>query len=183
MNVLKAIKKRRSVRSFLDKGIEESKISKILEAGSLAPSSGNVQNWEFIVVKNDKEEIAEACRQDFILEAAVLIIVCNTKNKIEILFGDKGKEFYGIQNCAMAIENMLLGATALGLGSCFVAVFDEERIKRTLSIPGDVSVDGVIVLGYAKGKSESDRISTKLKTFFERYGKRRKPSILKIFKK
>lgn len=183
MNVLKAIKNRRSVRSFLDRGVEESKLSKILEAGSLAPSSGNIQNWEFVIVKENKEEIASACKQDFILEAPVLIIVCNLKDKIDILFGDKGKEFYAIQNCAMAIENMLIMATALDLGSCFVAVFDEDKIKRVLNIPGNVSVDGVIALGYAKGKSDSDRISTKLKTFFGEYGKRRKKSILKIFKR
>ncbi len=183
MEALKAIKERRSVREFLDKKVEEDKISKILEAASFAPSSGNVQNWEFVIVKENKELIAKACKQDFLLDAPVLIIVCNIKNKINILFGDKGREFYSIQNCALAIENILIAATALGLGSCFTAVFDETMIKRALNIPDDISIDAVIAIGYGKEKNEAKRISLKLKTFFESYGKRKKQWIFPLFRK
>jgi len=187
MDVFNVIKNRRSVRSFSDKGVGDEKIGKILEAASLAPSSGNIQNWQFIVVKdaNKKEVIAEACRQNFLLEAPVIIVICDDKEKIELLFGEKGKEFYAIQNCALATENLLLAATGLDLATCFTAVFDEEAIKRELEVPENVSIDGVIALGYSKEKERGKRLPLKLKTYFEKFGNFIKPSIfpLKKFKK
>jgi nitroreductase len=183
MEVFKAIKRRHSVRGFLSKKVEDEKLSKILSAASLAPSSGNIQNWNFIIVKDNvnKEVIAKACQQEFLLNAPVIIIVCNLKDKISALFKERA-EFYSIQNCALAIENLLLAATALNLSTCFTAVFKEEAIKRKLNIPNNVSVDAVIALGYSNEETETKRIPLNLKTFFESYGNRKKPSIFPLFK-
>ncbi len=183
MDALKAIRKRRSVRRFLDRKIEEEKTSMVLEAASLAPSSGNVQNWDFIIVKGNKEIISKACKQNFLLEAPVLVVVCNLRDKVGNLFDEKGKDFYSVQNCALAIENMLIAATALGLGSCFTAVFNEEMMKRALNVPENVSIDAVIALGYSDEKNEAKRTKISLKTFFESYGNRRKKGIFPFFRK
>ncbi len=153
-DILELIKSRRSVRNYSDKPVEKEKLFKILEAGRWSPSSGNVQNWRFVVVNNDslKLKLAESCLgQYWLTEAPAIIIVCSVEEKIRILFGSRGEQLYSVQNCSVAIQNMLIEATSLGLGSCWVGAYDEEKIKRILRIKdSNVSVRGLITIGYAE---------------------------------
>lgn len=173
MDVFDCIFSRRSIRKFLNKEIKKEDIIKILEAGRHAPSSGNLQNWRFIVVKNEKikNEIFKASlNQDVVKKANVLIIVCSDDNAI-MPYGMRGFKLYSIQNVAAAIENMLLAANALGIGSCWVGAFDEDKIKEILKIPENISVHAIICLGYPAENPKSVRLPIEKIAFSEFYGK------------
>ncbi len=174
MNLFDILKKRRSIRHFSDIPVEWGKIVQILEAGSLAPSSGNVQNWRFIIVtdKNVKQELADAClEQEWMTEAPIFIIVLSDNVMIEKLYSRRGKEFYAVQNCAAAIENMLLMTEQLGLGACWVGAFEEEAVKRILDIPQFASVQAILPIGYpAEEPPEPMHYSLETTCYFGKYG-------------
>lgn len=155
MEVLECIKTRRSTRKFLDVPVEWDKVGTIVDAGRSAPNSGNLQNWKFIVVldQDKRKEIAEACLKQFWMERApVHIIVCAEPEKAKRFYGIRGERLYSIQNCAASVENMLLTAHSLGLGSCWVGAFDEDMLKRALGIPDYARPQAVIPIGYPAEK-------------------------------
>ena len=152
MEVLEAIKTRRSIRKYLDKPIPWELIANVLEAGRYSPSAGNLQNWKFIAVMSEgrRKSIAEACMQQYWMEQApVHIVICSEPFKGEMHYGKKGKEIYTIQNSAVAAMSMLLEAHNQGLGGCLVAAFNEEQVKKALGIPKDAKPEIVETIGYA----------------------------------
>lgn len=154
MDTLDAINKRFSSRYFLDKKVNWSKIATLIDSAIKAPSSGNLQNFRFIIVTNEnkKREIANAClKQLWINEAPVLIIVCAELTNIKRFYGNRS-EFYSIQNCAAATENILLAATDLNLGSCWVSAFDDEKVSSALKLPRNIKPQAVIPIGYTNEK-------------------------------
>jgi nitroreductase len=164
-----------SVREFLPKKVEWDKITKVLDAGVKAPNSGNIQSWKFVIVTNQDtiKKIAEATRQYWVATSNALIVVAEDTIKTKRFYGERGIEFYGIQNCAAAVQNMLLEATNLGLGSCWVSAFDEVQMKTILSVPDDIRVHAIVVIGYYDGeipRTERDELYTY--TFLDQYGKR-----------
>jgi nitroreductase len=179
------IKKRRSIRKYQAKKVELSKISQIIDAARLAPSSGNLQNWSFVVVeKQDKKnELAVAALQQFWMQNPTLIIVCSRLGNIRKHYQTRGEMLYSIQNCAAAIENMLLKAAELGLGSCWVGAFDENAAKRILKIPDEIRVQAIVTVGYSAEKNEAPpRYRLGDLTHFEQWGKSRDDSLWPIKK-
>ena len=174
MAILNVIKSRRSIRKYKAQDIPYEKVLEILEAGIWAPSSGNLQNWYFIVVKDPKKrkQLAEASMgQWFVYEAPVVIVVCSDTKKVEYFYGDRGK-FYAIQNVAAAIQNILLEAWSEGIGTCWVGAFDEKKVKEILEIPEDIEVHAIITMGYPDEKPSSNRQPLREKVFFEKWGNR-----------
>lgn len=175
METLECIKTRRSVRKFKKKEIEKEKLMKILEAAIYAPSSGNLQNWEFIIVRDEenKKLIAKAAlNQNFIADASIIIIACSNDDKV-IFYGKRGKDLYAIENVSAAIQNILLAANDLGIGSCWVGAFDEKEIKKILKIPENVRPIAIIPLGYPEKISETPvRRPISEVVFEEKYGKK-----------
>ena len=174
MEVEKCIQERRTIRLYKEKDVLWEKVSKILEAANFAPSSGNLQNWVFIVIKDPKniEKVANcAFNQSFIVDAPVLIIICSKNEKIKRLYGERG-EFYGIQNCAMASQNLMLKAHDFGLGTCYVGAFEEEKLKEGFNIPENIRPQGIITLGYPNESPNYKRQDLDLCVFFEEYGNR-----------
>src|SRR3989338_8621934 len=115
-DILDLIKERRTIQQFLPKFVSWEIISKVLDAGRHAPSSGNLQNWKFIVAIESevKHKLAEACYDQYeIALAGALIVVCAEPEKAERYYGLRGERLYSVQNCAAAIENMLLEAHSL----------------------------------------------------------------------
>lgn len=152
-DILELIKSRRNVTSFLPKFVSWENISRVLDAGRHAPSCGNIQNWKFIVVIKSglKQELAAASYDQYeIAQAFALIVVCAEPEKAERYYGEKGKTFYSVQNCAAAAQNMLLEAHSLGLGARWVGAFDAEKVKELLKIPDDAEPQLIVALGYAK---------------------------------
>ncbi len=176
MDVFECIAARRSIRKFLDVPVEWDKIGIILDAGRNAPTSGNIQDWNFIVVQDEanRKTIAEAClRQHWMSQAPVYIVVCADLKKSERFYGVRGNRLYSIQNSAAAVQNMLLAAHAIGLGACWVGAFDENVISRVLNIPDHARPQAVIPIGYAAESPEpQSKYPITTVTFLEAYGNR-----------
>ncbi|RLF13512.1 MAG: nitroreductase family protein [Thermoprotei archaeon] len=176
MELFEAIRSRRSIRRFRDEDIPEEDLKKILEAAIWAPSAGNLQPWEFIVVKNEetKRRLAMAALgQMWMTTAPVIIVVCANLEKSAWRYGTRGRELYAIQDTAAAIENMLLAAHALGYGSCWVGAFDEDEVRRILNIPEGVRPVALIPIGRpAERPSPPSRIPLDRVVYGEEYGKR-----------
>ena len=176
MELDEVLKRRFSCRSYKDKEISQGLIEEILNAAVLAPSSGNMQNWRFIIVKdkNKKREISIASlRQLFIAEAPVLIVICNEIEGVIKDYGDIGKS-YSMQNCTLASANIMLKAADLNLDTCYIGAFDEKAVRRILNIPDSIIPEIIITLGYGKEKPEKKiRNPITTLTFFERYGNKK----------
>lgn len=151
MDVLDAIKKRRSIRKYLPVAVEWDKVVNVLEAGRHAPSAGNLQDWKFVVVTDAKRkrDIASACLNQVWMETAPIhIVICSNPEKTIQQYGDKGEE-YSMEDAACAAMNMMLAATSEGLGSCWVGAFEEIMLIEAISIPTRATPRMIITLGYA----------------------------------
>ena len=162
MKVFDAIKKRRSVRRYLDKPIEEEKIRAVLEAGRLAPSAKNLQEWRFIIVKSRKvkEKLAHAANEQiFVGQAPVIIVACAETDEHVM---SCGQLCYPI-NVAIALDHISLAAVELGLGTCWIGAFDEAKVKAILGIPDEVRVVELMPIGYPayQDVKEKDRLPLK----------------------
>lgn len=155
MKVEECIITRRSIRKYKDKAVDWEKVVQIVNAGKLAPSAGNLQNWKFVVVRNKlvREKLSEASfDQDWMVDAGVHIVVVAEPSKAGRFYGARGERLYTIQNCAAAVQNMLLMAHDIGLGSCWVGAFDEAKVKKVLGMTEDVSPQAIVVIGYTDEK-------------------------------
>lgn len=151
MELLEAIKKRRSVRSFKKDDISREHLNKMLESACLAPTAGNVQPWKFVVVKNSKvkKDLAvSALNQLWMMEAPLIIVVCADLGRSERFYGERGRTLYAIQDSAAAVQNILLTATSLGLAGCWVGAFSEARVIKTLDLSPGVRPLALIPVGY-----------------------------------
>lgn len=152
MDVFEAIQGRRSIRKYQTKEISEELITKLLSAAIMAPSAGNRQAWEFIIVRDLKTKKALALAaydQVFIVNAPVVIIVCANQMRSAQRYGSRGVELYCIQESAAAIQNLLLMAYSLGLGTCWVGAFNESIVSKLLEIPEGIRPVALIPVGYA----------------------------------
>jgi nitroreductase len=155
MDVFEAISGRRSIRKFKKRDVERELILKIVEAGIWAPSAGNIQSWEVVVVRDEKtkEKLAAAAyMRDFIAKAPVVLVLCADKQRSATIYEERGSDLYCIQDTACAAQNMLLAAYALGLGTCWVGAFDEELVRKTLDVPEHIRPVALIPLGYPDEK-------------------------------
>jgi nitroreductase len=151
MNVFEAIKERRSIRSFKEQDVKEEDIEMLIEAARWAPSAGNIQPWEFIIVRRHelKKELAEAAfGQAFVEEAPIVIVVCADENRSFQGYSVRGKTLYCIQDTAAAIQNIHLTAHSLGLGTCWIGAFSEEETAKILKVPNGVRPVAIVPIGY-----------------------------------
>lgn len=154
LSVLDVIRERGSVRRYEDRPIPNDELLKILEAAALAQSAANRQPWQFIVVTDPamKERLVEAARnQSFVSEAAA-VIVCLAKPGESAKVGPFDSFLVDL---AIAVENMALTAWDLGIGSCWIGAFSEEKVKRLLGIPEDLRVVSLLTLGYPAEKPKT----------------------------
>ncbi len=163
MDVMTAIRERRSVRAYTDQPVEEEKLKAVLEAARLAPSASNRQEWRFVVVTDPdkRRELGRlALNQTFIADAPVVIACCADTDHHTMRCGQKS---YPI-DVAIAIDHMTLAAVELGLGTCWIGAFDEPGVKSLLGIPDAIPVVELLPLGYPadsprpKRRLEFDRI-------------------------
>jgi nitroreductase len=155
METFECIEKRRAVRNFTDTPVEWEKVGNILRAGQLAPSSGNVQDWKFVVVTDKTKRTAianSALKQHWIAKAPVIIVVYSEPKQTQRFYGLRGEKLYAIQNSAAAVQNMLLAATDQGLASCWVGAFDEVMLNSALGAPESARPQAIIPIGYSDDK-------------------------------
>ncbi|MGC8911350.1 MAG: nitroreductase family protein [Nitrososphaeria archaeon] len=142
MDVFEAIEKRRSVRKYLDKEVPMKLILKVLEAGRLAPSAHNSQPWHYIIVTDSekRKKIAESGKwAGFLKNTPVVIVGCGDPEASPNWF---------VVDVAISMQNMVLEATELGLGTCWVGSFDQDTVKKLLNIPEKYKVVALLALGY-----------------------------------
>lgn len=147
MDVFEAVKTRRSTRKYEDKGVEKEKLAKILESARLSPSACNNQPWHFIVVKERKtrESLFPAYPREWFKKPPVIIVACATPEAAWIRLD--GEPFWKV-DVAIAVQDMILVAHELGLGTCWICAFDENKVKDALTIPEEVRVVALLPLGY-----------------------------------
>ena len=174
MDVFEAIQKRKSTRAYEKTPVPEETVKKILDAARLAPSAMNRQPWHFIVVTGSekREELSKGVFAKFLAETPVVIVAC----------GDtKASPDWCLIDVAIAMENMVLAATAEGLGTCWVGSFDENQVRALLKIPENLKVIALLAVGYPREKPDLARkimaSVQKRKTLdeiasFEEYGQR-----------
>jgi len=151
MNVMEAIRKRRSIRSYEDRPVEEEKLNAVLEAGRLAPSASNRQEWRFVVVRDPelRTRLAEAANgQSFVATAPVVLVACAETDGHRMTCGEP---CYPI-DVAISLDHMSLKATEEGLGTCWIGAFGQPAVKKLLGIPEPVRVVELMTLGYAAGE-------------------------------
>jgi len=165
MDVIEAIQTRRSVRKFSDRPVEPEKLQTVLQAARLAPSWANMQCWRFVAVQ-DREVRARISELSYMAEyfasmgyksnpsqkaladAPVVIVACAEPDQS----GDvRGQEYY-LADVGIASENLMLAAHAVGLGSVFVGIFNEDELRALLHIPQSVRIVGLFPLGYPLGE-------------------------------
>ena len=169
------------------KDVPFSKLIEVCETVRFAPMAGNIYTIKLIIVsdKKIKQELAEAALgQEFLARASYVIVVCSDLNQLKRSYGKRGEK-YGRQQAGAAIENMLLKAADLGLGTCWVGAFDENSVKRILKIPdndnSNIQVEALLPLSNpftkAKAKKKPD---LKLITYFEKWGQETSKPIKKV---
>jgi nitroreductase len=173
------IRERRSIRRYKDKDLPLSVVGAILDVAKHSPSSGNIQNWKIIIVKDSemKQQVAEAAMEQYwMVEASVFLIICNDYDKVKDHYPVLGK-MYSIQNCAAFAYAVTLAAQDFGIASCWVGAFDNEKIQRLLSIPDNIDPEIIIPLGYSDDmKSPQLRDEVKYLCFHEKWGAKFKPA-------
>ena len=176
MELFEALKNRRSVRKFSSEPVENDGLKKILDAARVAPSWSNQQCWKFIVVRDQetKEKLAESmpennpARKAVAETAPVVIVLCADP---EASGKQDGKDYY-LLDSGLAMQQLMLAAHAEGLGTCWIAWFDEEKARQACSIPEDQRVVGLTPLGVPeKQPSEKPRKDLNEIVYTEQWGK------------
>jgi nitroreductase len=147
MDVFTAISQRKSVRKYKDKPVDEATLRQVLEAGRIAPSAGNRQDWKFIVVRDQetRRKLAIAAKgQMFLEQAPVAIVGCAIEPTYVMMCGQSA----GILDVSIAFSFMMLEATELGLGTCWLGAFDENAVRKILEVPDHVRIVAMTPLGY-----------------------------------
>lgn len=141
------IKKRYSVRSYQNKPVEEDKLNMVLDAARLAPTAANKQPFRLIVVKTDgkKEEMKRIYHGDWFSEAPLVICACTVLN--ESWTRMDGRNYVDV-DATIAMDHLILAATELGLGTCWIAAFDADAASEVLKIPEDMEPILFTPLGY-----------------------------------
>ncbi len=153
MDVLEAMRRRRSVRSYAPRTVEEEKLTEVLEAVRLAPSRHNEQNIRVIVVRDPqiKKQIRElADTQSMVEEAGVLLVFCATGATNFLM--PCGQYGY-VVDMSLATGFALLAAAGQGLDTCVICAFHEEAVKRILHVPDEMRIVSMAALGYGDDSS------------------------------
>jgi nitroreductase len=178
MDVLEAIVSRRSIRAFKPDPVPEQLLDQIWEAARWAPSAGNQQAREFVLVTDIrvKRQLCEAAlNQRFIEEAPVDIVVCAHEERSAQRYGERGRELYCLQDATAAVQNILLAAHALGLGACWVGAFNEQLVIYALTLPRNIRPIALIPIGYpAEQPFATSRFKLEDLIYLNRYNVKRK---------
>ena len=177
-SLIEIIQKRHSVRNFKDKSVDKNTIISIVEAAQTAPSACNAQPWRFVAV-TDKTLLKEIFNHGlggvvpnkWASSAPVIIIGCAKLNLLTHYIGEsvKGIHYHQI-DLGIAMEHMVLRATELGLGTCWIGWFKEKNIKKLLDLPKGWKIISLLALGYPQdeGNSSTSRLNLDEILFFNK---------------
>lgn len=156
MTFMELVQQRESCRQYADKPVEKEKIMACLEAARLAPSACNSQPWRFVVAAGDilPKQVA-ACTHDngmnaFTDQVPVFIAIVEEKAKlISRIASSLPEQVYAPMDIGIAAAHICLQATDLGLSTCIIGWFHDEKLKACLSVPPEKQIRLLIAMGYA----------------------------------
>lgn len=169
MKIQEALLNRRSIRKYTDQKILGEDFNKILKAAMYAPSAMNLQAWQFIVI-DEKEILIETIKSisyaEMLKQASAAIIVCGD-NAVE------KNESWLLQNCSASIQNILLSAHGLGIGSCWIAIHGMDDVYKNIRVqfklPENIVPVALISLGYPDEKVEAEERFKQEKIHFNKW--------------
>ena len=173
MDVMEAIKGRRSIRQFTDEPIEKDKLERLLEAARWAPSGGNLQRWRFVVVtsQSQRELVKKFAPGIFAMPAAFIVICAELEAD-----ANEWKQRLWLADCSIASQNIMLTAYEMGIGTCVALSYAKSAISEILELPENVEPMLVVTLGYpAEDPEPPPRFELSEMAFEERYGQEWKP--------
>jgi len=143
MSLVETVLSRRSIRRYEKKDIQSDVLNKILEAGRQAPSAANRQPFHFVVLTDDKikNELSKGFFNRFIKDSSITIVGC--ANTGDVITGK-----WSIIDTAIALQNMVIAAWTMGVGSCWIGDFNEDKIKQLLKIPDKWNIVALVSFGY-----------------------------------
>ncbi len=157
-NIMEIITHRRSIRSYNSQEVEPEKIEYLLDAFRKAPSAKNLQPWKLIIVKekNKKIDLSIACNnQSFIAEAPLIVAYAQTKKNHIAHMGGYMNSFP--IDIAIALEHLMLAATEMGFGTCWIGAFKENLVKGILGVPENIRVVALTPIGYPGPNAETPK--------------------------
>jgi nitroreductase len=169
MNALQALHTRQSIRQYTSDPVEDRLVNEVLTAGMMAPSAGNERPWQFIVIRHRNTLKAISAHHPYasvVEKAPMAILVCG-----DLVYDNY--DGYWVQDCAAAVENMLVAAHALGLGSVWIGLYPREQrvadIRAILTLPEHVVPMAVLPLGYpAETRAKEERFD-KTRIHYDRW--------------
>jgi len=185
MDFQDVIRKRRSIRHFLDRDVPQDVVFKLLDAARWAPTGGNLQPWEFVVVRDraNRESLVNATfigymaktgkPQKWMLEAPLILAACvNVKRAVARYGSGELTRTNVLMDVGAAVENLLLAAVDMGLAACWVAGFVQEKVAAVLKVPEGIKVLALIPVGYSdRIPGSPPRLDPEDFTYYETYGR------------
>jgi nitroreductase len=155
MDLAAIIRSRRSIRAFRREPVPEPLMRELVELANWAPSAGNLQARDFIMIRDEetRKSLARIADQVELAQAPVVVVVCANGSRIT-KYGSRGQELFMIQDAAAATENLLLAAHERGLGAVWMGSFDEGEVRKLLKIPSTVRPVTLIGLGWPAEEPE-----------------------------
>lgn len=148
MNIIEEIVSRRSIREYSEKPVEKEKLARIIEAGRLAPTARNQQDWRILIVSDPELKnrlIDEASpRQVFLKRAPIILAACALNPEYVMRCGHPAY----LIDLAIVLDHIALQAVREGLGTCWIGSFDEGKAKSVLKVPDGVRIVELMSLGY-----------------------------------
>ena len=180
MEVIQAIKERRSIRKYKPEPVSDEELNIVLEAARWAPSWANTQCWRFIIVKDKtlKEKLRDTLTEwnpgrNAMIEAPIVIVACAELGKSGFRRGEKvtEREDWLMFDVALALQNLTLTAHSLGLGTLHIGAFDAKEAGKIVDVPDNVVVVELMPVGYPD-EHPDPRNRNEIKTFVyeNRYG-------------
>lgn len=154
MDVKKAIEERRSIRKYQDKDVSGVLITELIDAARLAPSGNNTQPSKYYIVKDSEAKLklkaSKVFSQDFVYASPAIIVCCTDPSAYtkRVEGWDLPDETRAIRDLSIASSFLVLRATELGLGTCYVGWAKGDKLKEVLKIPKRFVIPYVITLGY-----------------------------------
>ena len=154
MDFTELIARRYSVRAYKSDPVEEDKLKQVLDAARLAPTAANHQPFQFIVVRtaDRQDELKRIYKAGWFSQAPIVICACAVPDRAWSRMDNKN---YGEVDVTIAMDHLILAATELGLGTCWIAAFDPVAARQVLGLPEDVEPVAFTPLGYPADKPKA----------------------------
>jgi nitroreductase len=152
MEFFEAVSSRQSIRAYHPTAVKNINLDKILTAANTAPSAGNLQAYQIVVVQHavTRSSLAVAAHgQGFLAQASVVLAFFADPARSSARYGARGERLFCIQDATIAACHAQLAATALGLGTCWVGAFDDRRVAQILGAPEQLPPVCLLAIGYA----------------------------------